>query len=253
MVLQGRNPSSGENMAHLRVILFDIDGTLISKQSTRADERERFARGVSAIIGKTPRMEPWRYDGMVDPEICRLLMIDSGLSASDAMGQLHDVIVRVGETYLASRKSPVLNEGVDELLSILKRSPNHRLGVLTGNLAVVAEEKLRITGIRQYFDETFYSDGYHDRADLVRDAVNACMKKYELDSSGDVIIVGDTPRDMEAANANNARSLGIATGFYSGSELAKAGAAEVFPSLRPSTELLHAFGLEGHKSFRSTT
>jgi phosphoglycolate phosphatase len=226
------------------VILFDIDGTLISKRSAVANERERFRRGVSDVVGKSPPVEPWRYDGMVDPEICRRLLIEVGLSTDEAAQRLQRVIAQVGEIYLTSEKRPTLNEGVDELLRILAASSNHRLGVLTGNLSAVAEEKLRLTGIRSYFAETFYSNRYFDRVDLVRDAVQACVRKYRLQGNGAVMIIGDTPRDVEAANANDAEPIGVASGFYSLEELKAAGASAVFRSLEPSDELLAALHVQ---------
>lgn len=228
----------------MHVVLFDIDGTLVLKRSTELNERERFRRAVSDVVGRSPPTEPWRYDGMVDPEICRLLLIEVGLSPESATQHLQAVIARVGEIYLTMEKRPVLNDGVAELLRILSASPNHKLGVLTGNLSTVALEKLRLTGIRDYFDVTFYSNGYFDRSDLVRDAVNDCVRKYGLPSSEVVTIIGDTPRDMVAATANHAKAIGVASGFYSASELAKAGAAAVFRNLSPRNELLQVLGVK---------
>lgn len=233
------------------VILFDIDGTLVSKLSAEANERERFRRAVSDVIGRTPPTEPWRYDGMVDPEICRLLLTEVGLGSSAVAEHLQEVIARAGEIYLRMNKRLVLNDGVDELLQILTASPNHKLGVLTGNLSAVAEDKLRLTGIRALFAETFYSNGYFDRSDLVRDAVRACVRKYGLQGSEAVTIVGDTPRDIEAANANGARSVGIASGFYSVAKLAKAGPTAVFHSLEPCNKLLGALRIRADQRLRS--
>ncbi len=226
----------------MHVVLFDIDGTLVSKQSTEANERERFRRAIADVVGRSPPTEPWRYDGMVDPEICRLLLVEIGLSAEEVARCLQRVIARVGEVYLAMEKRPVLNNGVDTLLRVVTASSNHKLGVLTGNLSAVAEEKLRLTGIRAHFAETFYSNGYFDRGEMVRDAVQACVRKYGIRDSQAVAILGDTPRDMEAANANNARAVGVATGFYSIDELASAGASAVFRILEPRNELLKALG-----------
>lgn len=228
----------------MRVILFDIDGTLVLKQSTDADELERFTRAISDEVGRSPPTQPWRYDGMVDPQICRLLLIDVGLSESAANERLGNVVKRVGEIYAAMEKHPVLNEGVGELLKILSASPKHKLGVLTGNLAVVAEEKLRLTRIRTYFDETFYSDGHFERRDLVKEAVDACVVKYRLGGRESVSIIGDTPRDVEAAKTSGAKAIAVATGHFSEVELAFAGADAVFRDLNPSIDLLRALGFE---------
>lgn len=224
----------------MHVVLFDIDGTLVSKRSTEKEERERFRLSVLDIVGKSPSIKPWHYDGMVDPEICRRLLMDAGLNADGAASNLEKVVRRVGEIYLTLDPKPVLNEGVEKLLRILSASSNHKLGVLTGNLGVVAEHKLRLTRIMSFFAETFYSNGYFDRSDLVRDAVRTCKAKYRAKGNGAVIIVGDTPRDIEAANANNAGAVAVSTGNYSTAELEKAGAKTVFNTLEPSNGLLKA-------------
>jgi len=229
-----------QRVSSMRVILFDIDGTLVLKQSTEANELERFRRAIYDEVGKFPPTEPWRYDGMVDPQICRLLLIDAGLTVNNAGKHLWRVIERVGRINVAMEKHPVLSDGVGELLKILSASSVHKLGVLTGNLSVVAEEKLRLTGIRVYFDETFYSDGYFERGDLVRDAIHTCVGKYRLRDNKSVTIVGDTPRDVVAAKGNGAEAIGVASGFFSEGELAAAGADAVFPTLEPSDELLEA-------------
>ena len=228
----------------MRVILFDIDGTLVLKQSTDANELERFRRAIADEVGKSPPTQPWRYDGMVDPQICRLLLIDVGLSESAADKHLRRVIERVGEIYKTMEKHPILNDGVGELLRKLSLSSKHELGVVTGNLSVVAEEKLGLTGIRAYFNETFYSDGYFERRDLVREAVEACVMKYQLCGKDSVVIIGDTPRDIEAAKCNGAKAIAVATGHFSKGQLESAGADAVFRDLNPRTDLLKALDFE---------
>jgi phosphoglycolate phosphatase len=228
----------------MHVILFDIDGTLVLKQSTDADEVERFRRAIVDEVGISPPTQPWRYDGMVDPQICRLLLIDVGLSESAADKHLPKVIERVGEIYAAMEKHPILNDGVQELLQILSLSSKHELGVVTGNLSVVAEEKLGLTGVRAYFDATFYSDRYFERRDLVREAVDACVTKYRLRGRDSVAIIGDTPRDVEAARSSGAKAIAVATGHFSESQLASAGADAVFRDLHPRTDLFKALDFE---------
>jgi phosphoglycolate phosphatase-like HAD superfamily hydrolase len=228
----------------MHALLFDIDGTLVLKQSTEANELERFRRAIVDEVERSPPTQPWGYDGMVDPQICRLLLCDVGLSESAADKHLRRVIERIGQIYMTMEKHPVLNDGVGELLKTLSVSSRHKLGVLTGNLSVVGEEKLRITGIRAYFDETFYSDGYFERRDLVREAVDACVTKYRLRGKGSVTIIGDTPRDVEAAKSSGAKAIAVATGFFSESELASAGPDAVFRDLNPRSDLLKALDFE---------
>jgi phosphoglycolate phosphatase-like HAD superfamily hydrolase len=141
-------------------------------------------------------------------------------------------------------KTIALNSGVKELLPLLVKSPRHAVGVLTGNLEQIAREKLACAEILSYFSEFYCADRYFDRARLVRDAVNSCVRKYQLPASKNVMIVGDTPRDIAAANASEATSIGIASSAVSMRQLTEAGAMQVYPNLRPTKQFLAGLGLD---------
>ena len=225
------------------IVLFDIDGTLISSSAAEEDERRRYVKTIHDVVGMEPSVIPSRFAGMVDPQICKILLAETGLDGEKIEYFLPKVLTRMGEIYRDMEKRPVLNEGVEDLLRILTKSQNHVLGVLTGNLSAVATEKLRVTGIDSYFAECFCADNYFDRNRLVEDAVRTCVANYKLSDRNNVMIVGDTPRDMSAANAGKATSIGIASGVFSLEQLSQAHATWVFSNLRPSKELLRALGL----------
>ena len=227
------------------VILFDIDGTLLSTAVTEKGEGQRYVETIRDVVGREPKVVPSRFAGMVDPQICKILLTELGLSEEKADYFLPKVLTRMGEVYRKMEKKVALNSGVPGLLAILATSPKHVVGVLTGNLTAVAEEKLATTGIRTYFSDLFCADGYFDRAKLVEDAVKTCVKKYELAASENVLVVGDTPRDIAAANAANATSVGIASGVYSTAQLREAQASQVYQALEPSRDLLAGMGVKG--------
>jgi phosphoglycolate phosphatase-like HAD superfamily hydrolase len=183
-------------------------------------------------------MVPSRFAGMVDPQICKILLAEIGLSTDEINTVLPKLLARIGEVYPTLEKTLALNVGVRELLQILANSPRHVTGVLTGNLRAVAMEKLTSTHIRHYFSEFFCADDYIDRVTLVQNAVETCVAKHGLKDDEDVLIVGDTPRDIEAANASNATSIGVASGVYTIAQLSHAGAKQVHKNLEPTQELL---------------
>jgi phosphoglycolate phosphatase-like HAD superfamily hydrolase len=226
-----------------RIVLFDIDGTLISSSAAGEDERRRYLKTIRDVVGIEPSVIPSRFAGMVDPQICRILLAETGLDDEKVEYFLPKVLTRMGEIYRGMEKRPILNEGVEKLLRILTKSQNHIVGVLTGNLSAVATEKLRVTGIDSYFAEHFYADNYFDRNRLIEDAVRTCVANYKLSDRKSMMIVGDTPRDVSAANAAKATSIGIASGIFSLEQLSQAHATWVFSDLKPSKELLRALGL----------
>jgi phosphoglycolate phosphatase-like HAD superfamily hydrolase len=233
------------------VILFDIDGTLLSIEKIDQDETQRYVHAIRDVTGKevNVNVKPTRFAGMIDPQICNILLSELGLDEKARKDVLPNVLVRMGEVYQKKRKrSPILNDGVLELLHALSQSTNHVLGVLTGNISAVGEEKLAITQTHSYFTERFYADEYQDRLSLVEDAVELCVAKHQLPKSESVIIVGDTPLDIAAANAANATSIGIASGVYSKIQPWRARATSVFQDLKPSSKLLTTLGFETKNS-----
>ena len=226
-----------------RVVLFDIDGTLLSTPVTEEGEGRRYVETIRGVVGKEPYVVPSRFAGMVDPQICNVLLTELGLSEEKVNYFLPKVLTRMGEVYQKIEKKVALNKGAPGLVAILATSPRHIVGVLTGNLKSVAEQKLFITGVRTYFSDLFCADEYFDRIKLVDDAVQTCVKKYGLAGREDVLIVGDTPRDIAAANAAKATSVGIASGVFSAAQLREARASQVYASLQPTQELLTGLGV----------
>ena len=226
-----------------RAVLFDIDGTLLSIAANEEGERRRYVETIRGVVGKEPYVVPSRFGGMVDSQICKILLTELGLSDHEVDVFLPKVLTQMGEVYRKMEKEVVLNPGVRMLLAVLARSPRHIAGVLTGNLTAVAEEKLTCAGIRVYFSELFCADDYFDRTSLVEEAVRTCVTKHELDGRKDVVIVGDTPRDIEAANIAQATPVGIASGVYTMAQLSEAGATQVYPTLEPTRELLVGLGV----------
>jgi phosphoglycolate phosphatase len=225
-------------------VLFDVDGTLISSSVGEENEKRRYVDAIRGVVGIEPLVIPSRFAGMVDPQICRILLAETGLSQEAVDSALPKVLSRMGEVYIQMNKRVELNRGVRELLRILAKSAAHVTGIITGNLLTVANEKLRIVGISEYFAEKFCADTYFERNFLVRDAVEACVNKYQLVDSTNVLIVGDTPRDIMAANEAKAISVGIATGVYSVASLQDAHPKSLFANLAPTRMLLNALRLE---------
>jgi len=115
--------------------------------------------------------------------------------------------------------------------------------LLTGNIRPLAEVKLRPLGLTEHLDldTGAYGDAHEVRAELVPLARSNAARQYGGDFGGQAtVMIGDTPLDVAAALATGARAVGVATGGFSGPELAASGAHAVLPDLSATDQVLAA-------------
>jgi len=125
--------------------------------------------------------------------------------------------------------------GVVELLDLLADT-EHTLGLLTGNIAKGAEVKAKHYGLDHHFAFGSYGDDHWDRNKLGPIAIERSGKPF---ASADVIVIGDTPKDIACAKACDAKSVAVATGKFNADELAAHDPDLVLADLAGS-DVLHA-------------
>jgi phosphoglycolate phosphatase-like HAD superfamily hydrolase len=162
-----------------------------------------------------------------------------GVRSEDARSHLPNVLLALEEG-LGSQAARLRDEGrvhpgVPGLLERLSRDLRVIQSVLTGNLKANARVKLASFGLDRFVDldvGAFGSD-HHDRTELIPIALERVGVRYGLrPSPTDVWLVGDTPRDLQAARAAGARCLLVATGRFTMDELSGIGADAVLSDLR---------------------
>jgi phosphoglycolate phosphatase len=198
--------------------LFDIDGTLLrSRDRVHFDS---FATTLREVMGFEVSLEGVPLAGNTDTSILREACERAGIPAhvlepqvaAILEGMCHNVSGRKNEMH------PVLMPGVEETLKYLA-DRGATLGVATGNLEMIGWIKVERAGIREWFRFGGFSDRFPVRSELVG---NAALKARELAGIGaSVCVVGDTPRDVEAAHANGLPVIAVATGHFSFDELLK--------------------------------
>ena len=115
--------------------------------------------------------------------------------------------------------------------------------LLTGNIPALARVKIGALGLTRYVDLDIgaYGDVSQHRSDLVPVARQNAARRYGADFSGhSTVLIGDTPKDIKAAAAHGARSIGVATGSFSMQQLIDAGAGVVLPDLTDTRGVLGA-------------
>ena len=209
------------------IILFDIDQTLLYSGGAGSLAMRRAFHRLYGIEDGFRRVE---FSGRTDWSILRDAMRLQGLldgrsevDFRDEMARFREMYVRLLQPTLYDVKGGRALPGVPKLLAALSSRSDARLGLATGNFRRAAFVKLRHFGLDGYLSEGGFGDDAEDRGKLVGIAIER-LKNGTPAGAAPVWVVGDTPLDIDAARANGARSLGVATGRTSVDELRAAGA-----------------------------
>lgn len=218
-----------------RLVLFDIDGTLLLSGGAGRRAIMRAIDDEAAIDERS--LDQVRFDGKTDPAIVTELfeVVGRGHECDDhRIGRVLDRYVVHLEADLAvnAHRARVM-PGVEQLLDRLAADSRVVLGILTGNVSRGADVKLRAVGIApERFAVGAYGSDHRDRSALPPIAVERARPIFGRMVSGrDVVIIGDTPADVTCGQGIGARAIAVATGNFSTAELARAGAHAVFADL----------------------
>ena len=202
-----------------RLVLFDIDGTLITCRGRAGDA---LARALKATFGTPGPVDTYRYSGKTDPQIVHELMAGAGLSREAVTPRLPEVFA----TYLATLEETLRGvatplAGVRALLDSLSSRDDIALGLLTGNIEPGARIKLREAGLDGYFAFGAFGSDDEVRNNLVPVARARARNHFGDDFAGArTIVVGDAEADVLCARAGGARAVAVASGWTDRAELA---------------------------------
>lgn len=226
-----------------RLVLFDIDGTLLS---TNGAATRGFHRALLEVYGTAGPIATHPFDGKTDPQIARELLSAAGLAheAIDAgLEELWRVYLREFARELAHPEhQTTLLPGVREVLDALEPyRETSVIGLLTGNIRPGADLKLGSVGLDGRFVMGAYGSDHERRDHLPPIAVERAreLTGHEFVEE-EIVIIGDTPYDITCGQALGVRAIGVATGRYTVAELEGAGAAVVLPDFADTGATLEA-------------
>ena len=173
-------------------------------------------------------MEGITPHGKTDPAIVREIILTRLGSTSSCDSHLESIL----EAYLSFLREEVwlstayrVLPGILEILQEMATRPDVMLGLATGNMEVGARIKLERGGLNPYFSFGGFGSDSESRAALVRKGAEAAARKCgSAIQAGDVFVIGDTPRDIEAGKDAGFRTVGVGTGSYSPDQLLESGA-----------------------------
>jgi phosphoglycolate phosphatase len=219
-----------------RILLFDIDGTLVSTAGAGAvawKQAFQELHGIPADIGE------FTDAGMTDPDV-GARTFEAVLHRKATPHELTQLIQRrlehLPEAIAASTGYKVL-PGVPKRLRQLSRD-GHLLGLITGNGDGAAHLKLARGDLNRWFTFGAYAAAGAERADIVREAVARGEAMFGEDvPNTEIYVIGDTPLDIEAAHGAGCTAIGVATGHYDAAALREAGADHVLETLEQELPL----------------
>src|ERR1700751_332034 len=216
-----RDPSTSLGMTarKRRLLLFDIDGTLINSggagvHALKSAFKERF--------GLDDDLHDIEIAGMTDSGIVVSILNKHKIPATNEnISGFLDSYVHFLSLELPRRKGKLL-PGVLKLLEKLKARPHVVLGLLTGNVSRGARLILEHYGVWHFFEFGAFADDHRDRNQLGQFARARAKEKHGREfAASEIDVIGDTPRDIACGKALGARTVAVATDRWSRDELAK--------------------------------
>ncbi|MEI6847119.1 MAG: HAD hydrolase-like protein [Chlorobiaceae bacterium] len=204
-----------------KLILFDIDGTLLSIGQIN---RTILGDALKEVYGTEGSTSTHDFAGKMDNIIIYEVLKSAGLSDTVIARKFKQAKATYIEMFRAQTKPTdiTLMEGVRELLNELSGHPELLLGLLTGNFEGSGRHKLHLPDIDHFFPFGAFADDGNSRNALPPVAVE---KAYQISGKmfleNDVVIIGDTEHDIACSRVLNAKSIAVATGTYSANELRK--------------------------------
>jgi phosphoglycolate phosphatase-like HAD superfamily hydrolase len=218
------------------VLLFDIDGTLVT---TGGAGRRAMRRGFSELYGETQALE-FAFDGLTDRSIVRRGLESVGEPVTD------QAIDRVLERYLRALEDEVqkvpeeryrVHVGMREAIRVA-RELGAAIGLGTGNVREGARMKLERVALYAEFAFGGFGCDAEVRSDLIRiGAERGARALGQPSECCRVVVIGDTPKDVAAAQAIGAECIGVGTGSYSAAVLRQSGATAAFDDLSQDAAL----------------
>lgn len=201
-----------------KLLLFDIDGTLVLRGS--AQHAEAVHHALREVHGIDPTRAEIEAAGRTDADIARQILAAEGVAPEDIDAAAATVLGAVADAYdrlCPDDLSHLVAPGVPEVLDAFTARQDLRLSLVTGNIERVAHRKLAAARIGHHF--AFGQGGFGSDHEL-RDRLPAIARQRAGGVAPEhAVVIGDTPRDIACARADGCAVIAITTGPYAADAL----------------------------------
>ena len=224
----------------MKLVLFDIDGTLITDGGAA---RAAYTDALREVYGYAGDLMRYDFSGRTDPQITSMVLTDAGLSHDDIGERLDDLWDR----YLAGLRRNATSDrvrvlpGIAELLDMLEARTDVILGLLTGNIEPGARVKLGAAALNEYFPFGAFGSDSANREELPPIAVERASKlNGHRFMKRDVVIIGDSIYDVRCGVPHEATTIAIASGKTGAETLRAENPHHFFESARDLRAIIDA-------------
>lgn len=201
----------------MRILLWDIDGTLIRSVRTGA-YKDYTIPVLEEIFGTAGRLADMQVSGMTDLQIVFEALRDAGISQDEILARAEVLVPRLTDEARKvtgnGTKFFELLPGVRETLAALAGHQRYKSALVTGNIKPMAYLKMELVGLDKFFTlPGAFGDESHNRRDLPARAAERIRKHLQLELAPEqFIVIGDTPNDIDCARHFGARAVAVGTG-----------------------------------------
>jgi phosphoglycolate phosphatase len=202
----------------MRTLLFDIDGTLLI---TRGAGGDALTAVMESEFGLKEANVDLHYCGRTDRSLMNQLLTQNGLPTDEwHFRKLCDAYFEMFPKVL-KRNGGELLPGVVPILERCQQEQRVRSCVMTGNCEFTAREKLKHFSLLEHFTDIFSGDHDAHRDDMARRAKCDLLDRYGQSQIHSLVVIGDTPADVQCGKAIGAETVAVCTGEFDRDQLSK--------------------------------
>lgn len=224
------------------LVTWDIDGTLLKTSTEDGNRAHKVAinEAVYAVHGARITVDDVPHAGSTDLSIIRRMCTAANITTA-VIDQEMPKVLRYAEKVINvdSDTSHLVLPGIQKLLKQLSER-GIPCALTTGNMAYIADVKLKAAGLQHHFVGGAFGDEREQRSDILRLAVERCAPNEDMKN---ILHVGDAISDVRAAKQTGARCIAVATGAFAREDLEAEEPDWIFDDLSDTETVLRAFGL----------
>ncbi|MEO8072890.1 MAG: HAD hydrolase-like protein [Acidobacteriota bacterium] len=230
----------------LRILLWDIDGTLM-RSTVQGGYKKYFSATMEKVFGSAGNLDAITPSGMTDTQIMFEALRGNGFTTEKIFAEKENILkifkIEMSAVLEKNGEPYQILSGAREILEETDKNPNFINALLTGNLSVAAEIKLKSVGLWQYFENSpnAFGEISHNRNDLAVEAGKLFNERYDFNfNPQQFVVIGDTPNDILCARHLGAKIITVATGRHQTKEkLLSHQPDAVLENLADTTKVLH--------------